>query len=1060
MDVLDDLHAALDGRYEIERELGRGGMAVVYLARDVKHDRQVAIKVLPPEMATSVGAERFLREIRTAARLSHPNILPLHDSIAVDQVRCYVMPYVQGESLRQRIDRERQLGIEQAVDITRQVAAGLDYAHAHGIVHRDIKPENILLVGDQAMIADFGLALAVYTASSTPFTATGMAVGTPAYMSPEQAAADHAIDGRTDVYSLGCVFFEMVAGMPPFRGATAGALLAAHATRTPPSLVAERSSCPPAMDAAVQKALAKVPADRFHTAGEFAHALDGARPTPLSSIAVAPRRPWMRWLPAAAAVGVLTLLALVVPSVSDRIALARVPLDSARVLVLPVDGTGGQRVTAAVAQQRLTSALMEWRDLRVIVSPEGSAEAPDASRGARAARRASASRFLAATVEGIGDSVELRATLYDSRGEPVRQQTLRVADDLRNGAAPYRALVANVLRTSDGEDDADDANPGTKRVAAWRAFTRGDSLRRAWSLPAAEAEFRRAVAADPSFGRAHLWLAQVALWRRPPNRMEWGEVATRALTLKAGMSPRDTLAAAAAAALADQRYPDACHAYRALHELVPQSDLPWYGIAYCDAMDPIVLRDARSPSGWRFRANLSEAVAALDSGLARTSGAPPFALQLLGGLLITEPSRTRSGWSLGSPRLVFHARPSLSGDSVVYIPYPASDFGSGGEFANRRTLSEALRRNIARLDAEYREWVRRAPASADAREALALTQELMGENSPVEGGTPRAFGTLAEARRLSTDARQQLRLATGQVRLLLKYGRFADARRVADSLLAAIPRADADQAQSLAGIAALVGNIERTTALLLTAVRGEPGWVFDAQIAPPTPVADAAVSFLASASLGRCDDAMRAYGGTLERLIEQYVPSGARATVFEALAVRPITLAVPCLGPATVRGLHGRDHLLHMQQSLAAGNVPLLRRQLDSLRTSRLGDRPGDVALDQTFQEAWLLVASGHGPDAGRHLDLPLTALATLSPRLFNEVPAAAALGRAMALGADLAQARGDSALAACYAGNVTTLWEGGSPELRPVVERMKVIAATSRRRAGGDCGKVDGQQH
>ena len=279
-DLRDELVSALAGCYDVEREVGHGGMAYVYLARDLKHDRLVAIKVLKPELAASLGAERFLREINITARLNHPNILMLHDSGAVDgRLLYYVMPYVAGDTLQQRLDREKQLPIDEALSIARQTAAALDYAHREGVVHRDIKPANILLLGDHVLVADFGLARMVYTAGSDKLSYSSIVIGTPAYMSPEQIAGDAELDGRTDIYSLACVFFEMLAGMPPFRGVTQQALYGQHLNAPPPSLCAERENCPPEMDEAVRRALSKVPADRYRTATEFVRALESGGTT-------------------------------------------------------------------------------------------------------------------------------------------------------------------------------------------------------------------------------------------------------------------------------------------------------------------------------------------------------------------------------------------------------------------------------------------------------------------------------------------------------------------------------------------------------------------------------------------------------------------------------------------------------------------------------------------------------------------------------------------------------------------------------------------------------------
>jgi TolB-like protein len=279
------VEAALAARYRIERELGRGGTATVYLARDLRHDRMVAIKVLYPELAASVGPERFLREIHIAASLAHPHVLPLHDSGEAEGFLYYVMPCVSGETLRDRLRREIQLPVEEALHIVLDVADALSYAHAHGVVHRDLKPENILLEGDHAMVADFGVARAIETAATERLTESGLAVGTPTYMSPEQAGGSARLDGRSDIYSLACVLYEMLAGEPPFNGLSAQAVFAKHMQAPVPDLRVVRPVVPPEMQQVLETALAKVPADRFASAAEFAAALEGSGPK-----AVVPRR--------------------------------------------------------------------------------------------------------------------------------------------------------------------------------------------------------------------------------------------------------------------------------------------------------------------------------------------------------------------------------------------------------------------------------------------------------------------------------------------------------------------------------------------------------------------------------------------------------------------------------------------------------------------------------------------------------------------------------------------------------------------------------------------------
>jgi len=291
--MASEVRAAFTGRYAIERELGRGGMATVYLAQDLKHGRPVAIKVLAPELAAAVGRERFLREIATAARLNHPHIMPLHDSGDANGFLYFVMPYVEGESLRDRLVRERQLPIDDAITIVRQVASALSYAHSRDVVHRDVKPDNVLLSEGGAIVADFGIAAAVLAAGGK-LTQTGVILGTPAYMSPEQGAGERALDGRSDVYSLGCVLYEMLTGEPPFTGPTAQAIIAKRFTDPVPSARRLRETVAPALDRAITKSLARAPADRFATPHDFAKAViatgDGIEDVAAPRVVETPRR--------------------------------------------------------------------------------------------------------------------------------------------------------------------------------------------------------------------------------------------------------------------------------------------------------------------------------------------------------------------------------------------------------------------------------------------------------------------------------------------------------------------------------------------------------------------------------------------------------------------------------------------------------------------------------------------------------------------------------------------------------------------------------------------------
>ena len=291
MFTTDALSAALADRYAIERLIGEGGMAKVYLARDLRHHRRVALKVLRPDLGAVVGIDRFQAEIRVTANLQHPNLLPLFDSGVAGELLFYVMPNVEGESLRARIDREKQLPVEEAIRIAAAIAGALDYAHRHGVVHRDLKPENILIQEGQPLVADFGIALAISNAGGARITQTGLSLGTPQYMSPEQATGDRQIDGRTDIYSLGALTYEMLTGEPPHVGSTSQAIIARVLTERPRSIRATRASVPEHVEAAVHQALEKLPADRWATARDFADALTGARAITRRTIAVAAAPP-------------------------------------------------------------------------------------------------------------------------------------------------------------------------------------------------------------------------------------------------------------------------------------------------------------------------------------------------------------------------------------------------------------------------------------------------------------------------------------------------------------------------------------------------------------------------------------------------------------------------------------------------------------------------------------------------------------------------------------------------------------------------------------------------
>ncbi|MBA3318333.1 MAG: protein kinase, partial [Gemmatimonadales bacterium] len=512
--LLDRLQEVLGERYQLARELGRGGMAVVFLATDLRQDRLVALKVMRPEIAAEVGGERFVREIRIAARLQHPHILGLHDSGEIAGVLYYTMPYVEGESLRQRLERERQLPLADAIRIGCQVAEALSYAHQRKIVHRDIKPGNILLVGNQALVADFGLARALAEAGGEELTKSGLAVGTPSYMSPEQASGDSHVDGRADTYALGCVVYEMLAGEPPFGGRTAQAILARHRSEPPPSLRVVRPTTPIAVQEAIERALAKVPADRFPAADDFARRLEAASHSVVERGTHSPSR---RWLAASAVVAGLGLAAWgawqgLLPSS---------PLDPRRVLVFPLgdeaEGSAGEGVATYVGYALEGAPELRWLEGWDWLSEAERQRPGDLPSGTANAisRRQRARYYIDGRIVRGPDSVTVVLRLHDVLGDSVVART--GASAAVHGAAIPQLGVQAIGRLLpallEPGREVDLSALAQRRPTAIAAFLQGEHAYRRVSFANALDHYRRAVREDSSLAIAALKGAQAANWR-------------------------------------------------------------------------------------------------------------------------------------------------------------------------------------------------------------------------------------------------------------------------------------------------------------------------------------------------------------------------------------------------------------------------------------------------------------------------------------------------------------------------------------------------------------------
>jgi len=514
-DALSALSAALADRYRLERELGHGGMATVYLAQDLRHDRAVALKVLKPELAHALGPERFLREIQVTAQLDHPHILPLLDSGDAGGFLYYVMPYVQGETLRTRLMREKQLPLDDALQIAAEVADALNYAHGQGIVHRDIKPENLLLAGRHVRVADFGIARAVTAAGGDSLTATGVAIGTPAYMSPEQAGGSKDVDGRSDLYSLGCVLYEMLAGHPPFTGGTAHEILARHSMDAVPSLAAARPTVPEGLERAIATALAKVPADRFSTAAQFADAL--ARRGSSATVGAARSSRRVARLAVIAVAGMVTVggaILMLRPSPKApgyaRTAIAVLPFQN-------LSAQGPHAYFAGGLHDELLTQLSKVAALKVIsrtsVMGYESTKTP--------LRQIASELGVGSVVEGSvqieGSRLRVNVQLIDAATDaPVwaerYDRTLDDAFAIQSDVA-QRIVAAVGAALSDAEQQRLAAVP-TANAEAYRLYLQGREylirpgfLRRNEEI--AQQLFETALARDPGFALAHAALSEV-----------------------------------------------------------------------------------------------------------------------------------------------------------------------------------------------------------------------------------------------------------------------------------------------------------------------------------------------------------------------------------------------------------------------------------------------------------------------------------------------------------------------------------------------------------------------
>src|SRR5256886_1692409 len=696
-DLIERVRRALGDRYTVLTAVGRGGNASIFAAQDPS-GAQVAIKVLHPELAVSVAADRFLREIRFASQLNHPHIARMMDSGEADYLLWYVMPYLPGETLRQTLRREARLPIPRAVAIAADVLDALAHAHAHGIAHRDIKPDNIVVAPapQGAVLVDLGIARAIATSGDDRVTRSGFVVGTEEYMSPEQAQGAPDVDGRTDLYSLGVVLFECLAGRPPFSSPSAAAVLDMHQHHPPPDVHGLRREVPKELAAVVTRALAKS--------------------------RTGPRAPF------------------------------------------------GIRLDPDVA----------------------------------IARRLGAGRLVMGQLWSFGDTLRLTAGLYDVArgGAPVRESTTRVAANGAIGAA-FNALADSLLGADVGAARGAGAAQ-TRSLQALRAYALGERAIRDWDLGRAAREFRAAVAVDSGFARAYLELGQALLWAADSAAdagCDRAVIARRTGDLVGTLGGTDGALLLAQQAVFERRWPDACRQYREIVEADSTSFAGWYGLAECNAGDPIVVADPQDTARFAFRGSWHTAVVAYRRALLL---APSFnfifgrrAAERLTPVLQAGIYWLRAGRRDG---MTFYAFPKGEGDTLAFHPVPAAQADTLS--AGTPTHVAAVGRNRATLIEVTAAWVGAVPGDARAHRALAYALEVNGNIAPAAEAPRSALTEIQAAQRLEPRPQDRVGDAVAAVRLLVKAGEFEEARRLGDSLLRAAPRGVAGPA----GVAVLLGR--------------------------------------------------------------------------------------------------------------------------------------------------------------------------------------------------------------------------------------------------------------
>jgi hypothetical protein len=1038
-------------RYRVSDVLGSGAWGIVYRALDLRNDRDVALKILRIEFAGSASAERFRREIAILARLDHPNIVALYDSGDIDGAPWYAMSFVRGESLQDRLAREKSLPIIAALNIACDVAVALAHAHAAGVVHRDIKPGNILLQDGRVFVADFGIARAISGAAREEWkSSSGFQIGTPGYMSPEQAAAEDTIDGRSDIYSTGCVLYEMLAGEKPFSGSSPSAVMARHMFDPVPRLTTVRRALPKSVEAVVFRALAKSPADRFGSAAEFAQVLEAVAKDPQVSVAQSPRKALRAALATLVAAAFVVVAMFARPSwelAADARAIAAA--DTSKVAIFPFDRDSSVPAVLTV-EQSLREALVRWKGIKVVdprVLSEAigtSSSAPVQASAARAiALRLHAGRYVRVVLSHVGSAALAHAMLFDvsSAESPLAEVAETVPESEADARAAFSRLADRLLfRTSDSTAFAE-SMAGTASLPSRQAFLRGREALDRWDLDSADSAFAIAKRWDPHFPQAALWFALTRRWSNSDSAT-WQYAVVVADAGRSDLGDADRERLDALKALVAGRQVEACAQWDDLARRQPFAFANWYGAADCLAKDPLVRRDPRSPSGWRFRSGYHAALqryrraVSLQPALLFSFQAEEFSR--VRRWLWTSGHDLRFGRSGGPHPSDFGAFPSWDGDTLAFVPFPLGMLATSDPRLLRRlprTVGLAVERQRDLFRDIAAEWRSSEPRSASAAHAMALALALLGDQ--------RAVDTLMLAKSLAVDSVERQRLVMSEVWLRTQFAAPSDiaglrrVRLLTDSLLRSLGSDPVDPSIA-ASVAALCGHA--FDAVRLNQLDAAPAFLTSA--APLSALSSTLTLF---AAFGGPTDSLRALEWRSDSMINALIPAARRRAVRGEFLDRALGMEFPVVRSSALSSGQLSDlPLLAAEASLMRGDTAAVLRILHGVQNSRLAFALPDLGIDALYPESSLLAAVGRDGEAIAWIDPTLRRL-RVSPPLADPV-AAASLVRAMALRAELAERVGDKRTAALWAAAVVELWANADDFLQPVVARMRRL---SRKAAG-----------